>query len=94
MSSQHIKKQPWDIVDEILWFTWLYRKVFGDLLPGLIYNRALVSDIEILENIYWYEGLNEMFSPIIERGELKTLSKIMFRFAEQPTWLLQSSPTK
>ncbi len=86
--SQHIKKQPWDIVDEILWFTWLYRKVFWDLLPWLIYNQSLNNDLEILENIYWFEWLNEMFTPIIERSELKALSKIMFRFTEQQaTWI-------
>ena len=82
MSSQHIKKQPWDIVDEILWFTGLYRKVFWDLLPWLIYNQGMLADIEILENVYWFEWVNEMFTPIIERKELKGLSKIMFRFNE------------
>jgi hypothetical protein len=95
MSSQHIKKQPWDIIDEILGFTWLYRKVFGDLLPWLIYNQWLASSIEILEQIYWFEGVNQMFSPIIERKELKGLSKIMFRFNESPqTWFFGASNTE
>jgi hypothetical protein len=95
MSSQHIKKQPWDIIDEILGFTWLYRKVFWDLLPWLIYNQWLCSSIEILEQIYWFEWVNQMFSPIIERAELKGLSKIMFRFNEWPqTWIFGSSNTE
>ena len=80
MSSFNLKKQPRDIVDEVVSISWLYKKIFWEILDLLVYNQWLENDIDILQNVFWFEWLKDSFKPIVERKEFNKLSKIIFRF--------------
>lgn len=89
MANFSLKKQPWDIVDEIVSISGLYKKIFGDLLDLLVYNQGLESDIDMLQNVFWFEGVRDAFKPQVERKEFRRLSKIIFRFYDgQQQWIL------
>jgi len=81
-------KDTRDIVDEIVSIDGLYKKVFGDLLDGLVYDRQINNNVELLEKVYWFDKVEEIFWPVINRTEFRKLSKIIFRFYEQKQGML------
>ena len=71
-----------DVIDEILSVEWIFEKVFWKLLNFLVFDESIDDSINILESIYWYKNIRDVFSRKIDRGEFRDLAKIIFKFQE------------
>lgn len=77
------KSPSWvDVIDQIVWISGLYEKVFWKLLNKLVYDTKIDDYIQLLWDVFWYKDTKHLFSRKIERKEFKTLSNIIFRFQE------------
>lgn len=74
---------PLDIIDKVVSIEWLYQRVFGTLLPGLIYDRHIEHDINMLKNIYGFTEITEIFTTPIDRLEFSDLTKIIFKYQDK-----------
>lgn len=70
-----------DILEEIVSISWLYEKIFWKLLDKLVFIRTFENKKYILKKVYNYTDIEEIFEKQIERKEFSSLSKIIFRFA-------------
>lgn len=70
-----------DIIEEIVSIAWLYEKIFWKLLDKLVFVKDFENKKHILKNVFWYTDIDSIFEKQIERKEFASLSKIIFRFA-------------
>lgn len=73
-----------DILEDIVSISWLYEKVFWKLLNKLVFKTRFENTKHILRNVNQYDDVDQIFEKQIERKEFIKLSKIIFRFANNP----------
>lgn len=71
-----------DVIDEILSVEWIFEKVFWKLLNYLVFDENIDDSISILENVYWYKNVKDVFSRKVDRWEFRDLAKVIFKFQE------------
>ena len=71
-----------DVIDEILSVEWIFEKVFWKLLNYLVFDENIDDSISILENVYGFKNVKDVFSRKIDRGEFRDLAKVIFKFQE------------
>lgn len=79
-----------DIIDYIVSIQGLYDKVFGKLLPYLIYNNKYEGVKKVLSDIYDFDDIEQLFWKKVDKKEFKGITKILFRTLENNAnvWLL------
>lgn len=71
-----------DVLKEILSISWIYEKVFWNLLEKLVYDNKEKSCKRLLKHVYWFEDVDVIFDSVIENRKFNYLSKIIFHFYE------------
>ena len=77
---------PEQIIDQIFSFSAIFEKIYGKLLPALVYNQDLEDAVHILSEVYLYKDARQCFPKKIDHDKFKTLSKHVFRFIEPQEW--------
>lgn len=73
---------PEQIINQIVSFSGLFEKIFGKLLPPLVYNRDLEHSVHVLNEIYWFRDARKLFPRVLDRDAFSKLSKQVFRIIE------------
>lgn len=76
------KSTNFDVIDEILSVEWIFEKVFWKLLNYLVFDESIDDSISLLENIYWYKWVKDIFSRKVDRWDFRDLARIIFKFQE------------
>jgi hypothetical protein len=94
MSNYWWNRTDKDILEEIVSISWLYEKIFWKLLNKLVFIRSFENKKYILKKVFNFDDVEEIFEKQIERKEFNTLSKIIFRFANNENnewkWFMNS----
>ncbi len=77
---------PDDILNQIVSFNGLFEKIFGKLLPPLVYSAPVENGVHILESIYWYRDVRKLFPKKLLKGEFDRVSETVFRIIKDPQW--------
>lgn len=73
---------PDQIINQIVSFSGLFEKIFGKLLPPLVYNRDMEHSVHVLQEIYGYKDARKLFPRVLDRDAFGKLSKVVFRIIE------------
>ncbi len=79
-----------DVIDEILRVDWIFEKVFWKLLNYLVFDESIDDSMAILENIYWYKDIRDIFNRKVDKWDFRDLAKIIFKFQEN----MSNNPTE
>jgi len=74
-----------DVIDEILSVQWIFEKVFWKLLNYLVFDEKIDDSIQILEKIYWYNDVRDIFTRKVNKADFRDLTKIVFKYQESNT---------
>jgi len=73
---------PDDIINQIVSFNGLFEKIFGKLLPPLVYNSNVENSIHLLEQVYWKKDARKIFPKKLDRKEFGKISETVFRIVK------------
>jgi len=71
-----------DFFDKYLSISWLYEKIFGKLLPDLVYNQTSERYKKALYEIYWYKDIYKIFNKELLKWDTIDLIKIVFKYQD------------
>lgn len=74
---------PEQIINEIVSFSGLFAKIFGELLPPLVYTRSVEHNVHLLQNVYGFRDAKKIFPKVLDREAFTRISKDVFRIIEQ-----------
>lgn len=79
---------PDDILDKIVSFNGLFRKIFGELHDDIVYDRESEFCRRMLREVYSFKDSDEIFPKILAEKRFHTTLETVFRFAynEKPEW--------
>lgn len=77
---------PEQILEQIFSFSAIFEKIYGKLLPALVYDQKLEDAVHMLSEVYEYRDARGCFPKKIDHDKFKTLSKHVFRFIEPQEW--------
>ena len=78
-----MKKNKFDVLQEIVSISWVYEKIFWKtLMKKLFYREDLENDKQNLKNL-WYDDIDDLFPEKIDKKEFKDNSKIIFRIYDK-----------
>lgn len=70
------------IIEDLVSISGLFDKVFGKLLPQLVFDRRIDDNINYIEEVYGFDDAREIFPRRIDRKEFGKLTKVVFRYVE------------
>ena len=78
-----MSKQTSNIIDRFLSNIWLWEKVFGKLLPYVVWDRKREGAKKVLSKIYKFEDVESLFDKSIDKKEFTKHSKILFQIFDK-----------
>lgn len=67
---------------KIVSFNGLFEKIYGKLLPPLVYNETVENSVQMLSEVYGFRDSRSVFPKKLDFGKFRKLSEHVFRIVE------------